>query len=411
MNILYIAHRIPYPPNKGDKIRAFHEVRALATIADVSLCALVDDPDDWQYETLLREVCTHVSLVELKPSLKKVVALRGLLTGKPMSVEYFYEKKLQQAVDVLLAERTFDAIVCFSGTSAEYLFQSKKAAVYFTAQATRPRLIMDFCDVDSLKWKEYARQTAFPFSLLYQAEGQLLARYEKKVAQSFDHAILITENEKQLFAATVYGTKKLTVIGNGVDLDYFNPLGQPQEADDSNEKAQELLFVGAMDYHANVDGVCWFAEFVWPVITERYPMAVFTIVGRNPTKEVLALQRHQNIEVTGGVDDVRPYYQRATVVVVPLRIARGIQNKVLEAMAMAKPVLVSCAAFTGLEAEPERDLLVADSVQEFVTHTVRLFESSGLRKQLAMEGRKCVEARYAWSSAMENFFWLVGEKR
>ena len=411
VNILYIAHRIPYPPNKGDKIRAFHEVRALATIADVYLCALVDDPDDWQHEAALRELCAHVSLVNLNPRLKKVLALRGLLTGKPMSVEYFYEKKLQQAVDAVLAERTFDAIVCFSGTSAEYLFQSKEAAVFAAAESTRPRLIMDFCDVDSLKWKEYAQRAAFPLSLLYCAEGQLLARYERKVAQSFDHAILITENEKQLFAATVYDTEKLTVIGNGVDLDYFNPLGQPQEADVSEEKTPELLFVGAMDYHANVDGVCWFAEAVWPAIVERYPAAVFTIVGRNPTKEVLALQRHRNIRVTGGVDDVRPYYQRATMVVVPLRIARGIQNKVLEAMAMAKPVLVSRAAFTGLEAVPERDLLIADSVQDFVTHTVRLLEKPGLREQLAIESRKCVQARYAWPRAMTTLLGLVGEKR
>lgn len=411
VNILYIAHRIPYPPNKGDKIRAFHEVRALATIADVYLCALVDDPDDWQHEAALRELCAHVSLVNLNPRLKKVLALRGLLNGKPMSVEYFYEKKLQQAVDAVLAERTFDAIVCFSGTSAEYIFQSKEAAVFATAGSIHPRLIMDFCDVDSLKWKEYAQRAAFPLSLLYCAEGQLLARYERKVAQSFDHAILITENEKQLFAATVYDTEKLTVIGNGVDLDYFNPLGQPQEADVSEEKTPELLFVGAMDYHANVDGVCWFAEAVWPAIVERYPKAVFTIVGRNPTKEVLALRRYRNIRVTGGVDDVRPYYQRATMVVVPLRIARGIQNKVLEAMAMAKPVLVSRAAFTGLEAVPERDLLIADSVQDFVTHTVRLLEKPGLREQLAIESRKCVQARYAWPRAMTTLLGLVGEKR
>lgn len=403
MNILYIAHRIPYPPNKGDKIRAFHEVRALATIADVYLCALVDDPDDWQHEAALRELCAHVSLVELNPRIKKVLALQGLLTGKPMSVAYFYEKKLQQVVDALLAERTFDAIVCFSGTSAEYLFQSKETAVFHTAESTHPRLIMDFCDVDSLKWKEYARRAPFPLSLLYRAEGQLLARYEKKVAQSFDHAILITENEKQLFATTVYDTEKLTVIGNGVDLDYFNPLEQPQEADVSEEKAPELLFVGAMDYHANVDGVCWFAEAVWPAIVERYPKAVFTIVGRNPAKEVLALQRHHNIRVTGGVDDVRPYYRRATIVVVPLRIARGIQNKVLEAMAMGKPVVISKAAFKGIMAKSERDCLVSNTSEEFVHQVVFLLDNKKEAEAVARHGRITIRERYLWENILLNF--------
>lgn len=410
MKILYIAHRIPYPPNKGDKIRAFHEVRALAERAEVFLCALVDDPEDWQHQAALRELCAHVSLVALNPRFKKVLALRGLFTGKPMSVVYFHENKLQQAVDNLLAEHVFDAIICFSGTSAEYIFQSKQAAACLTTQASRPRLIMDFCDVDSLKWREYAQRTSFPLSLIYRAEGFLLARYEEKVAQCFDHSVLITDNERQLFAHHVFNTEKITVIGNGVNLDYFNPESYPKTSDTADGAPPELLFVGAMDYHANVDGVCWFAEAVWPSILEKYPEAVFTIVGRNPTQEVLALRGQRNIQVTGSVPDVRPYYHRATIVVVPLRIARGIQNKVLEAMAMAKPVLVSRAAFTGLTAQPEHDLLVADSAEGFLQCTSRLLENPKFKDQLANESRKCVEARYAWAQAMGVILTLINKK-
>jgi glycosyltransferase involved in cell wall biosynthesis len=227
------------------------------------------------------------------------------------------------------------------------------------------------------------------------------------VAQSFDHAILITDNEKQLFAATVYDTEKLTVIGNGVDLDYFNPLGQPQEVDTLEEKTPELLFVGAMDYHANVDGVCWFAEDVWPAIVERYPTAVFTIVGRNPAKEVLALQRHRNIRVTGGVDDVRPYYRRATIVVVPLRIARGIQNKVLEAMAMGKPTIVSVVAFTGIGAESGRDLLVADSSNDFIKYIDQLTCDVSFREKLETESQLFVKMNFSWTDKMKSFFNLI----
>lgn len=407
MKILYIAHRIPYPPNKGDKIRAFHEVKALAERAEVFLCALVDDPDDWQHEASLQELCAHVSLVELNPRSKKIVALRGLFTGKPMSVVYFHERKLQQAVDNLLAAHVFDAVVCFSGTSAEYIFQSKQAETLLAAQEDRPRLIMDFCDVDSLKWKEYAERSKFPLSQIYREEGDLLARYEKKVAQRFDHSILITEGEKQLFANHVLNTEKLTVVGNGVDTDYFKPVADPAAQETAQMRSPELLFVGAMDYHANVDGVCWFAEAVWPFIVEKYPEAVFTIVGRNPTQEVLSLRKQANIQVTGSVDDVRPYYQRATLVVVPLRIARGIQNKVLEAMAMGKVVVVSRAAFTGLEAQPNQDLMVADSVLDFIEYCKNILKSPAINSRLAIESRKHVEVTYSWAKAMQALSTLL----
>ena len=401
MKILYIAHRIPYPPNKGDKIRAFHEVKALAERAEVFLCALVDDPEDWKHESALRKFCSDVTLVPLRPYLKKILALQGFFTGKPMSVLYFYEKKLQEAVDRLLEEHDFDGIICFSGTSAEYVFKSKQASKLVAASCDRPRLIMDFCDVDSLKWREYAQRSNFPIGMIYRAEWQLLARFEAKTAQYFDNSILITEHEKQLFSKHVLNTDKLMVVGNGVDTDYFKPVPDIAEEGPAPKKPPEMLFVGAMDYHANIDGVCWFVEAVWPKITEQYPEALFTIVGRNPAQKVLALRKHRNIMVTGSVDDVRPYYQRATIVIVPLRIARGIQNKVLEAMAMGKAVVVSRSAFTGLEVQPGRDLLVADNELGFADCCNRLLGSPGLNSQLSVMSRKSVEVSYTWEKAME----------
>jgi sugar transferase (PEP-CTERM/EpsH1 system associated) len=407
MKILYIAHRIPYPPNKGDKIRAFHQVEALAKQAEVFLCALVDDPEDWQHQAALKEICPHVTLVALSPHLKKVLALLALFTGSPMSVKYFHENKLQHEIDKLLADHVFDAIICFSGTSAEYIFRSKSAATLFSRRRPHPALIMDFCDVDSLKWLEYGQRSKFPLSLLYKVEGQLLARYEKKITKNFDHAILITENEKQLFVSNVFSSKKLTVIENGVDTDYFSPTTSLTSSKGSHEKSLKLLFVGAMDYQANIDGVCWFAEAVWPSIINKYPQASFTIVGRNPTQTVLNLQKQQNIQVTGEVPDVRPYYEQATIVVVPLRIARGIQNKVLEAMAMARPVIVSRAAFMGLKALPEKEILIADSAQNFLDETFRLLEDHKLRDHLAEKSRQCVETNYSWSSNMRLFSNLI----
>ncbi|MGI6656370.1 MAG: TIGR03087 family PEP-CTERM/XrtA system glycosyltransferase [Desulfobulbus sp.] len=397
MNILYIAHRIPYPPNKGDKIRAFHEVQALAQGNNLFLCALVDDPADWPHEKRLRELCTDVFLVGLHPRRKKILSLLGLLTGMPMSVFYFHEKKLQKAVDALLATHDFDAVVCFSGTSAEYIFRSPLMECCGKNLCSRPRLLMDFCDVDSAKWKEYAHRASFPLSLLYRLEGWLLARYERRVAHFFDHSILISAQEQQLFARTVCNPGTLAVIGNGVDLDYFSPSPAEENVD---REAPELLFVGAMDYQANVDGICWFVETVWPGIGERFPNAVLTIVGRNPSREVVALQKGRNIRVTGTVEDVRPFYRRAALVVVPLRVARGIQNKVLEAMAMAKPTVVSRNAFIGIEAEPGQDLLVADSAEDFLAHTIHVLEDCAYGARLARNARRRMEERYAWSGAM-----------
>lgn len=409
MNILYIAHRIPYPPNKGDKIRAYHELKALAEIGKVFLCALVDDPEDWQYKKDLESFCKEVALVGINPKWKKIVALSGILRRKPMSVLYFYERCLQEQIDIILEKNEIDAICCFSGTSAEYLDNSSHAERLFNIEGKKPVLIMDFCDVDSLKWQEYAQRSSFPLSILYKQEGQLLKAYERKIVRKFDTSIIITENEKVLFLEKVDNNADLLVIGNGVDLEFFDPEEGTKTTPRHDVNEAELLFVGAMDYQANVDGVCWFAEEVWPKILKCRPDTTFTIVGRNPSRGVQALHGKHNITVTGGVDDIRPYYQRATIVVVPLIIARGIQNKILEAMAMSKAIVSTEAAYEGIDAKPGRDLFVAENGKKFAEHIYSLLENVDLQKQVGENARKAVVEKYQWSVKMARLIDVLPE--
>jgi len=410
MNILYIAHRIPYPPNKGDKIRAYHELRSLSEVGNVFLCALVDDPDDWQYQKELEVVCKEVALVKLKPKWKKIVSLYGLISRQPMSVLYFYESLLQKKINAVLENQKIDTVICFSGTSAEYLFRAENTGIVSQSKVQkRPKLIMDFCDVDSLKWAEYGTRVNFPFSWLYSQEGVLLSRYEKKVAEHFDCTVIVSEREAQLFGEHIQTNKKPVVINNGLDADFFKPtaISQPVSASMSNGFMPELLFTGAMDYHANVDGVCWFIEHIWGKILAHYPKAQFTIAGRNPTDKLLKLHKKNNVFVTGEISDVRPYYHRATLVVVPLLIARGIQNKVLEALAMEKPVVCSKQAFEGIEAKTGEDILVADGDLEFSEAVLNLLADAPLREKIGKNARRVIENNYKWEVKMADLISLL----
>jgi len=389
VKILYLAHRIPYPPNKGDKIRSFHELKYLSGLGEVYLAALVDNLDDLKYKNTLRQWCRSVSLVTLSPRKKKILSLKGLCDGTSMSVQYFYEPDLQQAVDDLFIKHQFDVVYCFSSPMAEYVFRSN---AWCSAQKSgRPVSIMDFCDVDSQKWKQYSNYAKWPLSSIYRKEGRLLQRYERRVAEAFQYSIFASKGERALFNRLNPTVGTVLSMSNGVDLEYFSSFDGEVEG-----TSPVIVFTGAMDYYANVDGVCWFAEHVWPIILKAVPDTKFIIVGANPSSEVRRLHNDKNIEVTGFVSDIRPYYRRASVSVTPLRIARGIQNKVLEAMAMGKAVVCTSNAFEGITAEPGKDLIVQDNETAFAQSLINLLTHKKSRESLGRCARKCVETYYRW---------------
>ncbi len=395
MHILYLAHRIPYPPNKGDKIRSYHEVRHLTARHEVDLGCLCDDPEDLKYVETLRTWCRTVRAVPIKPWKCKAKSLVRLAGNAPLSVGYFYDGRLQRWVDEQLAVRKYDAVVCFSSPMAEYLFCSRHVRVLWNLEKA-PRKVMDFCDVDSDKWAQYAKEARFPQRWIYEVEARRLLAYEQEVDRRFDASVFITRKEADMFLAQSQGAKPPWIVGNGVATDYFAPARDNGEDFVGEERHPSVVFVGAMDYHANVDGVLWFASRVWPRVREVHPNAEFFIVGSRPVEKVRRLDGIQGIRVTGYVPDVRPFLAKASCSVAPLRLARGIQNKVLEAMAMGKAVVATSQALEGLEAVPGRDVIQVNQSIDFSQAILQIMADSSLRRTFGENARNYVLRHHSW---------------
>jgi sugar transferase (PEP-CTERM/EpsH1 system associated) len=387
MNVLFLAHRLPYPPNKGDKIRSYHMLRHLAARHDVWVASLVDDPRDVPHVDGLRALVREVHVDRLDGRSKPVAALKAMATGQPVTLRWFHTNALQAAVDALVERVEFDAVVCFSSPMAEYVFRSRHAG----GKLARAAKAMDLIDVDSCKWRQYAERAKGPARFVYEREGRLLADYERRLAREFDALFVTSEQEKTFFPGGA-GVPNLHAMQNGVDLEGYAPGTRP--ALDLGPAA--LVFTGVMDYWPNVEGVQWFADRVWPRVMAAVPEARFYVVGSRPTKDVQQLASRAGITVTGYVDDVRDYLAGAAACVAPLRIARGLQNKVLEAMASARAVVATPEAFEGIAGEAGRDALVAADETSFADACVRLLQDPAAAARLGANARACMERGYAW---------------
>ncbi len=381
--LLFLAHRIPYPPDKGDKIRSYHLLRHLSRRYRVHLGAFVDDPEDWRHAEALRSLCASVHLVGLKPTLAKLRALRGLLTGEPLSLAFYRHGGMQAWVRQRL-EAGVRRIVCYSSAVAQFVIDMPGT-----------RRVMDFVDMDSDKWRQYARTRAWPLSWLYWREATRLLDWERRVAATFDASVFVSAQEAADFCrAAPECAPRIGWYANGVDADYFSPE-RPYD-NPYPPGAEALIFTGAMDYWPNVDAVTWFAREVFPAIRAQRPAAVFYVVGSRPSAEVQALARAAGIVVTGRVPDVRPYLAHAAVAVAPLRIARGIQNKVLEAMAMARTVVVSPQALEGIDALPGEEVLLADGAAAFRQAVLLALQG----RDLGPAARQRVLQDYTWGACL-----------
>lgn len=385
MKILYLVHRLPYPPNKGDKVRSYHLLKHLAARHEVHLGSFLDDPDDEQHLPRVREFCASLHVARLNPRTAKLLSLRGLLSGEALSLPFYRDAGLQAWVDETAARVGFDAVVVFSGVMAQY-----------TRTLKGVKTLVDFVDVDSAKWRDYAPEHAWPMSWLYRREFAKLLGFEQRVADAAACSFFVTDNEVTLFRELSPGHDlRLAALGNGVDADFFTPdaaRANPFAADEL-----PLVFTGAMDYWPNVDAVTWFVKGMLPALRERFPALRFHIVGRSPAPAVQALSGPA-VNVTGTVPDVRPYLQHAAAVVAPLRLARGIQNKVLEAMAMARPVVaagtcvraITCAALAGLQA--------AETEEDYVEHVSALLADAQAANAAGRAGRAFVLGAYSWDA-------------
>jgi sugar transferase (PEP-CTERM/EpsH1 system associated) len=383
-NLLLLVHRIPFPPNKGDKIRSYHLLRHLAARYRVHLGTFVDDPDDWQYVEQVRALCAGSHFARLDPKLARVRSLGALLSGRALSFDYYRDAGLKAWVDQVMREQKIGRVVVFSSTMAQYIEGYANA-----------RRVIDYCDVDSDKWRQYAEQKRWPMSWLYAREARTLLAYERQVARNCDAALFATEPEAQLFKSLAPESEaKIGHFNNGVDTDYFSPARPYANPFADGERA--LVFTGAMDYWPNVDAVEWFAAEVFPKLAARFADLRFYIVGARPTPAVQALGKLPGVIVTGTVPDVRPYLAHAAVSVAPLRVARGVQNKVLEAMAMALPVVVSPQALEGIDASPGAEVLLADGAEAFAQAVIRVLGEDDLA--LRARARERVERLYSWPS-------------
>jgi len=391
--ILFLAHRIPFPPNKGDKIRSYHLLRFLAERYRVHLGTFVDRTEDREHVRALDPLTAGRLVVALNPARARLRGLAGLLHGQPLTVPYYRSAALARWIDESIRAYAIRKAVVFSSAMAQYVVGSRALQV-----------VADFCDLDSAKWTQYADSKRWPASAVFRREGARLLEFERSVAAQVAATTFATAPERELLARVAPElASRLHVVENGVDVDYF----APDPARPSPFAAGELpiVFTGAMDYWPNVDAVTWFAREVLPALAERCRGARFYIVGMSPAAAVRSLAADPRVAVTGAVADVRPYLQHARVVVVPLRIARGVQNKVLEAMAMARPVVTTPACAAPLTPDARRALVIADDASGFVRELQSLLAGAGA--DLGAHARAAVRADYCWAANLSRFGQLL----
>ena len=386
-DLIFIAHRIPYPPDKGEKIRGLNLLKHLSKSYRIHLGCLMDSPDDAAHLDTLKTWCADVAGFQIDRQRQKYVALLRARPGRPLMLDYYRHPGLQTWVDQAMARTRMDVVYIYSVAMMPYV-----------ERLQRPGMVLDAQDIDSEKWTSYAATAKFPMKLVWTREGRTLLAYERKAAMACDATLFVSPQEVARFAELApESAAKVHAVENGVDLQRFNPADRYDTPFDGRP-GPHLVFTGNMDYWPNADAVSWFAAEVMPRLRASRPTAEFHIVGANPGPAVIALGTAPGVHVTGRVPDVRPYVAHADVAVAPLRIARGIQNKVLEAMAMARPVVASPGAFEGVRATPGRDLLVADGAAAMAGTILAVLD--GGHPGLGPAGRLAVEAAYAWSATL-----------
>jgi sugar transferase (PEP-CTERM/EpsH1 system associated) len=392
--LLFLTQRIPYPPIKGEKIRPLQILRHLAKRYVVHLGCLIDDPDDWRQVKVIEALCGETYFAALNPRVAKITCLRGLLTGDPLSKVYFYNGGLAAWVDRLLAERRPQRAFICSSAMAQYVLDRSHSPA---------RIVMDFADVDADKWRQYAETRSGPMRWVYARESRTLLAYDRRVGAAVDASTFVSPAEAALFrAAAPELAAKTYAINSGVDAEYFSP----QRGFASPYQGEAVVFTGTMSYWPNVDAVTWFAAEIMPLIRRSRPGLQFYIVGSSPSPEVARLGSLPGIVVTGRVDDVRPYVAHAAAVVVPLRIANGIQNKVIEAMAMAKAVVATPKALTGVSLDREREVVVGDGAAGFAEAVLTTLARDDLAT-LGARARARVLESYVWETNLAGFDSLL----
>ncbi|MGE0666447.1 MAG: TIGR03087 family PEP-CTERM/XrtA system glycosyltransferase [Sphingomonadales bacterium] len=386
-DLLFLAHRIPYPPNKGDKIRSWSILKHLAERWRVHLGCFVDYPEDWQHTAFLEGLCASARFAPLPMLKARARSLAGLGRGDALSVACYRDAAMREWVrDTIARVRP----------RAAFLYSSQTGV--FLDELSGLRTVMDLVDVDSDKWAQYAQARRGPMRWLYEREARTLARFEAEVAGKVDACLLVSEPEAALFRQKApHAARKTFALTSSVDTERFSP--ERSYPDPYPPGGPVIAFTGAMDYWPNVDAVVWFARDILPLVRERVDGARFFIVGFKPTPEVRALAELPGVTVTGPIDDTRDYIAHANCIAAPLRVARGIQNKVLEAMALEKPVVASTQAAQGIPGMAPEELAVAATADGIADAVVAVLTGRGGPDGKA--ARRRVLANYGWEANLK----------
>jgi sugar transferase (PEP-CTERM/EpsH1 system associated) len=389
LRILYVCHRFPFPPKRGGKIRPFNMIRHLSASGhEVTVASLARSAQEADEGRGIAAHCAHYEIAEVRDLAQMARMVLRLPTPTPSSMGYFYSPILAWRVRGLLARKRYDLIFVHCSSVAQYVAGVRDI----------PK-ILDFGDMDSQKWLEYARYKPFPLSTGYWLEGKKLEREERRLARLFDLCTATTRAEWETLES--YRTGVATDwFPNGVDSDYFAPSAAPYETD-------TICFVGRMDYYPNQECMFDFCANVLPRIQARRPQAKLIIVGADPSPAVKRLGQLPGVTVTGSVPDVRPYLQRSALMVAPLNIARGTQNKILEAMAAGVPVVTSAVAAGGVHAVPGEHFHVGNTAEECAAAVLRILEDRRERARLAAAGRSRMLSHHAWDRCMQGLDHVI----
>jgi len=388
MKVLFVCHRFPYPPRRGGKIRPFNIVRHLSLQHEVTVCSLARSGEEAAAAAGIAPFCARFFVHRVREPVQAMRMVACLPTRAPSSLGYFYSPEMAHRIRSLLAAERFDLVFVHCSSVAQYV-----------ASHAGSRKILDFGDMDSQKWLDYVRFKPFPLSLGYRLEGMKLMREEKRLARAFDFCTATTRGEWETLQGYATGTPT-DWFPNGVDADYFAPDAAPYDAD-------MIAFVGRMDYFPNQEAMVRFCAEVLPRLRQRRPGIKLAIVGADPDASVRRLSEIPGVTVTGSVPDVRPHLGNAALTVAPLNIARGTQNKILEAMAQGVPVVASEIAARGVDAAPGEHLLVARTAEDYVAAILRILEDPRERARLSHAGRDRVRSNHDWSKSMRRLDAIV----
>ena len=402
LSVLFVTPFLPSPPSFGAQRRLHELIKGVAVSNDVSVLSLVD-PSENQDEAIraTEEYCRRVVTVSnpayhASRARKRLLQLASL--GSPHSYEWLghSEEPFRAALEQMLAHR-YDVVHFELAPMAGY------AAACGVGRALRPILCLDEHNIEYDIVRRTAHGEAGAVRRAYSAIEWRKVRREERHAWSHLDGCTVTSVRDQEMLLSDEPTAHTAVVPNGVDLDFFCP-----PVDAAPHEPQTILFFGAMDYYPNTDAMLFFLREVFPKLVARYPLLRLSIVGRKPPEDVVA-QAGANVEVTGVVDDVRPWLERADAVIVPLRIGGGTRLKILEAMAMGKAVVSTTLGAEGLEVVSERDLLVADDAASFVTQIGRVLDDPALGRRLGTSARQVVTSRYSWKQAVESLSTFYAE--